>query len=150
MEYKAKIGHPVLGIVLGFLGIAAAILLTFATGVIGGGIALLLGLIGMILGISAKKKGGKGVGAIVVGVICVIMAVVLTFTTVAGMAGLRDKARELKPDSIFAKYAENPYMGAIGIFLNMPQDEASMEALQQELQELQALSTPSTETAPQR
>ncbi|MBR6119397.1 MAG: hypothetical protein IKQ04_03650 [Oscillospiraceae bacterium] len=150
MENNAKIGHPVLGVVLGFLGIAAAILLTFATGVIGGGIAVLLGVIGLILGIKTRKKGGKGMGAIVVGVLCVIIAVILTFTTIAGMAGLRDKAKELKPDSIFAKYAESPYLGAIGIILNMPQDEASMEALQQELQQLQELSTESTEAAPQR
>ena len=150
MEYKTKIGHPVLGIVLGFLGIAAAILLTFATGVIGGGIALLLGVIGIILGISTKKKGGKGIGSIVVGVICVIMAVVLTFTTVAAMAGLRDRAKELKPDSLFAQYATNPFMGAIGIFLNMPQDQASVEALQQELQELQELSSLNTTAAPEQ
>ena len=58
MEPKVKTGHPVLGILLGLLGIGAALLLTFVTGVIGGGIALLFGVLAVVLGVKARK-GGK-------------------------------------------------------------------------------------------
>ena len=37
MEYEQKSGHPVLAFVLALLGIIAAVLLVFLTGVIGGG-----------------------------------------------------------------------------------------------------------------
>ena len=63
-----KSGHPVLGIVLGIMGIGIALTLTVLTGVVGGGVALLLGLLALILGVKASK-GGARIGSILVGVV---------------------------------------------------------------------------------
>lgn len=141
METKVKSGHPVLGIVLGILGIIIGLLLTFFAGVIAGGLAILLGILAIALGVSARKKSGKGMGAIVMGVIAVLLAVFMTVNTINTFKAMHDAAEKAKPDSLVAKYCENPYFGAIGIIASIPQDEASLEALMQELEELQALET---------
>ena len=47
--YSYKKGHPILAAVLGILGIAAALLLCFFTGVIGGAIAGVLGLAALLI-----------------------------------------------------------------------------------------------------
>ena len=148
MENKVKVGHPVLGIVLGLLGIVAAVSLTFISGVIGGGLALLLGVIAIVIGISGKKKGGKGIGAILVGIVAVLMAGLLTFTTVAALNGMRDEAKKQNPDSLVAKYMDKPYLGVIGVMLNLPENENDMEALMAELDELSKSVTAATGEAP--
>ena len=60
-NYEQKSGHPVLGIILGILGIIAALFLCLLTGVIGGAIAGILGLAAVLTGMAARK-GGKGIG----------------------------------------------------------------------------------------
>ena len=134
-NYQYKTGHPILGVILGLLGIAAAVLLAFLTGVIGGGIALLFGVIALILGFKSRK-GGRGVPAIVAGLLAIVLAAVMTFTGVATVQTLRDKAIASKPDSLVAKYADKPYLGVLGIVINMPKDEGSIEELTAELDTL--------------
>ena len=56
-NYEKKTGHPVLGIVLGILGIIAALLLCLFTGVIGGAVAGILGLAAVPIGMTARKGG---------------------------------------------------------------------------------------------
>ena len=80
-NYEQKSGHPVLGIILGILGIVAALFLCLLTGVIGGVIAGILGLAAVLTGMAARK-GGKGIGAIVAGALAIILAVVLTVGSV--------------------------------------------------------------------
>ena len=145
MEPNAKSGHPILGIILALLGIAVALFLTFIFGAIGGGIALLLGLIGLILGIKARKAGGRGMGAIIVGAVAIVMAILLTVSSVGAITALRDTAEKSKPGSLFAKYASKPYLGLVGIVMNMPQDEEGMQALMDELKELEAMNPVQTE-----
>lgn len=137
METNVKTGHPVLGILLGLLGIGAALLLTFITGVIGGGIALLLGVLAVVLGVKARK-GGKGIGAIVIGAIAILLAGTMTFSSIATFTTLRSEAEKAKPGSLIAKYCDKPYLGVVGILASLPQDEASLEQLMNEINELQS------------
>ena len=134
-NYEYKTGHPILGVILGLLGIAAAVLLAYLTGVIGGGVALLFGVIALILGIKSRK-GGRGIAAIVAGLLAVVLAVIMTFTGVATVQTLRDKAIASKPDSLVAKYADKPYLGVLGIVINIPKDEGSLEQLTAEMDAL--------------
>ena len=106
-NYEYKTGHPILGVILGLLGIAAAVLLAYLTGVIGGGIALLFGVIALILGIKSRK-GGRGIAAIVAGLLAVVLAVIMTFTGVATVQTL----------------------------INIPKDEGSLEQLTAEMDAL--------------
>ena len=135
MENKVKTGHPLLGILLGLLGILIALLFTFMTGVIAGGLAVLLGVLAVVLGVKARK-GGKGLGAIVLGVIAVGLAVLMTTGTIGGIVTMRDEAEKTKPGALVAKYADKPWLGVMGIVRNLP-DEASAEELMKEISELQ-------------
>ncbi|MBR4458910.1 MAG: hypothetical protein IKS31_08125 [Clostridia bacterium] len=115
-EGTVKQGHPVLGIVLGILGILTAILLSLLFGVITGAIAAVLGIIAVLLGIGARKSG-RGVGAIVIGAIAILLAVSMTFVSVRTMNELHDKALENERAPLFAECFENPYTGLFGIFV---------------------------------
>jgi Flp pilus assembly protein protease CpaA len=144
MENNVKTGHPVLGILLALLGIGIALLFTFLTGVIGGGIALLLGVLAVVLGVKARK-GGKGIGAIVLGVIAIVLALLMTFSSIATFSAMRSEAEKAKPGSLIAKYTDKPYLGVVGILMNLPTDEASVEELMNEINELQAMLEQATE-----
>ena len=141
MENKVKVGHPVLGIVLGIFGILIALLLTFLTGAIGGGIAFILGIAAFLVGLSTKRNGGKGVGAMVIGVVAVLMAAFMTISSIGIFSTIRNEAEKTKPGSLLAKSASNPYMGVMGLIMNMPKDEASIEELMNEINEFQAAAT---------
>ncbi len=78
--YTNKTGHPGLGIFLGIVGILFAILPTLIRGVVGMGISVVLGIVAVLLGMGARK-GGRGMGAIITGVIAVLLAVVMLFSS---------------------------------------------------------------------
>ena len=145
METRMKSGHPVLGIVLGLMGIGIALTLTILTGVVGGGVALLLGLAALILGVKASK-GGARIGSILVGVVAMLLAAVMTVTSVGAVSLLRDTALKNNPDSLVAKYTDKPYMGFLGMAINVSKsDEDSVEALMAEFQALQDQMASATE-----
>lgn len=127
-------GHPVLGIVLGIIGILIAIIFSMITGAISGAIALILGIAAILIGINARKLCGKGIGAIVTGAIAVILSIVMTVSSINTMKLLKQQAEEqgLK----LAQYMTNPYLGIVGIFSNLPQDEASLTEIVEQLNEL--------------
>lgn len=137
-----KIGHPVLGIVLGIIGLLLAIPCTLLFGLIGGIVAGVLGLIAILLGVLARSKGGKGVGAIVTGILAVVLAVVMTSTSIGLVKTLQDIAKDhadVAPH--VSKYIgeANPNMGFVGVVFNIPQDEASLQEILDELNELNKL-----------
>ena len=120
-DYEKK-GHPVLGIILGVIGIVAAICALFS-GWIGGGIGLLFGLIALLIGISAVKGGKKGGGitSIVFAGIAITLAVSLAF---AGVAFWNVIKQEINSDEtpLMAKYFDNPNFGIVGALLKMNSD----------------------------
>ena len=133
MSNSAKTGRPVLGLVLGILGILCALFLAFLTGVIGGGIALVLGLAALLLGIFASKSGSRGVGAIVTGAIAIFLAVIITIVSVSTFSTLQSKAAESGNTPLMAKYLGRPELGFIGLLMSIPSDEGSANELVEEL-----------------
>ena len=141
MQNYEKAGHPVLGVILGILGIFVALTLSFLTGALGGGIALLLGLIALLLGIAGTRKGGKGAGAIITGALAMVLACVFTFTSISTVNTMRENAEKSGVAPLLAEYADNPYLGMLGIALKMPKDEGSLAELQNQIDQLNQLNT---------
>ena len=117
-----KVGHPVAGIVLGILGIAVALLMTLMFGVIAGAVAGVLGIGAALLGYSAHKRGNRGVGAIVAGVLALVLAVSLTFTSANLLKTMKDTAVSSGVAPNFARYMDNPYLGIAGVAANAVED----------------------------
>ncbi len=135
-EYEErKTGHPVAGLILGLLGIAAALLLVIMTGVIGAAIAGVLGLIALILGIGARK-GGKGMGAIVTGILAILLALGICAGTTKLMTLLRDEAVKTGKAPLVEKFMEKPYLGFLGMVINLPTEEADIDELVDQLKAL--------------
>ena len=121
--------HPVLGLVLGILGIAAALALCLFTGIIGGIIAGALGLSAFLLGASARKSN-KGYGAIVAGALALMLAVLLTAGSVRTFTAIRQEASKYADEApLFVKSLSKPYLGIVGMIFNMPKDEGTVQEL---------------------
>ena len=134
-ENKNKVGHPVLGIVLAFLGIGIAVLFTLLFGVIAGAAAAILGTVAILLGVGARK-GGRGIGAIVTGSIAVVAAVAMMFTTVGAMNLLHKAAQDTGKAPVFAECFESPYLGLSSVIYKVAGDEAKTKALMDEMEAL--------------
>ena len=134
-ENTNKIGHPVLGIVLAVLGIGIAVLFTLLFGVIAGAAAAILGIVGILLGVGARK-GGRGIGAIVTGSVAVLAAVVMMFTTVSAMNLMHKAALETGKAPVFAECFESPYLGLSSVIYKVAGDEAKTKALMDEMEAL--------------
>ena len=134
-ENTNKIGHPVLGIVLAVLGIGIAVLFTLLFGIIAGAAAAILGIVGILLGVGARK-GGRGIGAIVTGSFAVLAAVVMMFTTVSAMNLMHKAALETGKAPVFAECFESPYLGLSSVIYKVAGDEAKTKALMDEMEAL--------------
>ena len=149
-ENNYKSGHPALGLVLGILGIAVALLLAFFTGAIGAGIAIILGIAAILLGISARRKSNKGMGAIVTGALAIILALVLMTTVTSLFTEMRNKAKELGTAPLVAEYMDKPYLGFLGMAMNLPDDEGTAEEFTKQLTDIMnQLAGVTTETTPE-
>ena len=96
---------------------------------IGGVIAGVLGLAALLIGIVGKKNGGKGVGGIITGVLAILLAVILTVTSIATFRELKIKAEESGTAPLVAKYFDDPTLGLIGAAMKIPQDEGTLQEL---------------------
>lgn len=122
-------GHPVLGVVLGILGIAAALALCLFTGIIGGMIAGALGLSAFLLGMSARKSS-KGYGAIVSGALALVLAVLLTVGSVRTFTEIHQEASNYADEApLFVRSLSKPYLGIVGMIFSMPKDEGTVQEL---------------------
>ncbi len=135
-DQKAKTGHPVLGILLGILGICAALLLTFLTGIVGGSLAFLLGLAALLLGMKARNGKGRGIGAIAAGALAVVLAVLLTAGSVSSFRTLYTEAVTTNMAPLVARYLDKPYLGLAGMLLNAPAEEADAREMIRQLDAL--------------
>ena len=128
-NYEKKSGHPVLGLILGILGILAALLFCFLAGVIGGAIAGILGLAAVLTGFAARK-GGRGIAAIVVGFLAIILAVVMTVGSVNTYQNIRNEAAKYADEApLVVKSLDKPYLGIVGMIINLPKDEGSAQEM---------------------
>ncbi len=152
MDNYEKKGHPVLGVVVGIVGIMAALLLSMLTGVIGGAVAGILGLIALLLGVFAIKGGKKlgGIVSILAGVMAVILAVTMTLGTISVLDDAKKKAQNNPDTPMMAKYLDNTSLGLMGILLKIPKNEgeanADLTSLQKELDILKAADEAATAT----
>ncbi len=143
-ENSYKSGHPVLALVLGIIGIVAALPICMLGCIIGGAIAGAFGLAALLIGISSRKYG-KGMGGIVTGVIAILLAVTLTSAFVNVYRDLQKKAEEASDVApLMSKYLNKPELGFVGLLLNIPKDEASLDALSKELDALRKLESSDT------
>ena len=131
----------VLAVILGILAVICAVLATFLFGTVGGVVAGVLGAAAIVLGILKRKKAGKGgIAAIVIGGLSIIMTFGLTSAWSNFFTEIHNKAVEYKPEGMWAQVSENTNGGLMGIIRNMPTDDASLNALMDEMNELNKMS----------
>ena len=113
--------HAALGTVIGIAGIvpggAAAILF----GVYGAAAAVLLGAVALILGIRARQHG-RGTGAIVAGVLSVIVAVTITVMVIGTIGVLHEQALKMENAPLVAQCMDAPQTGLVGVVMRVPAD----------------------------
>ena len=127
----------ILAVILGLLAIACAFLATFLFGTMGGIIAGVMGLIAIVLGLLKRRKDQKGgIPGVVIGLISIILAISLTGAWSNMFSQMREKAHEYKPDGLWAQVVEDTSGGLAGILSKLPKDEATMNALVEEMNEL--------------
>ena len=132
-EVKPK-SHAGLGIVLGILGILLSFL-AFLVGVPGGAIALILGIIALLLGIFSLRSAGKGVGAIVTGILAILFAAGLTLGSIKFIETIHNEAVKQNIE-ISAKITENKYLGILGIGIAAQEENVDAESWRKELERL--------------
>lgn len=130
----------ILGVILGILAVACALFATYLFGTAGCVIAAVLAAVAILLGVLKRRKDHKGgIAAIVVAALAVVIALGLTNTWSNMFRELHNKAVEYKPDGLWAQASENNNAGLMGIISKLPSDDASMNALVEEMNELNKL-----------
>ncbi len=131
--------------------------MTLMFDVIDGAVSEVLGIGAALLGYSAHKHGNRGVGAIVAGVLALVLAVSMTFTTVGMMKRLKATADASGVAPNFARYMDKPNLGLAGVAANAVEDMKGNETdvaktLQSELDALNRYAAnnekPAAENAP--
>lgn len=131
----------IVGVIVGIVAVLAALALTFLFGTVGGIIAGVLGALAVVLGILKRRKDGKGgIVAVVIGAISILMAFGMTAVWTGLFSEMHKKALDYKPDGLWAQISEDTSGGMMGIIKRIPQDEASVNALIDELNELNGMS----------
>ena len=127
----------ILAVVLGILAIVCAFFATFLFGTTGAIVAAVLAVAAVVLAFLKRKKDGKGgIAAIVIAVLAVILAFSLSSVWSRTFTELHKKALEVKPDGLWAQVSEKTYGGLMGLISGLPTDEASMNTLIEEMNEL--------------
>ena len=130
----------ILGVILGIAAVVCALLGTFLFGTTGAIIAAVLAAAAIVLALLKRKKDGKGgIFAIVIAVLAVVLAISMSSTWSNAFNELHKKAVEMKPDGLWAQVSEDTNNGLMGIINKLPTDEATMNALVDEMNELNKL-----------
>lgn len=130
----------ILGVILGIAAVVCALLGTFLFGTTGAIIAAVLAAAAIVLALLKRKKDGKGgIASIAIAVVAVILAFSMSSTWSNAFKELHKKAVEYKPDGLWAQVSEDTGNGLMGIIKNLPTDEATMNALVDEMNELNKL-----------
>ena len=130
----------VLSVILAILAVGGAVLATFLFGTAGAIAVGVLAAIAVVLGILKRKRDGKGgIAAIVISVIAIVLAIALASVWSSMFGELHKKAVEYKPDGMWAQISEKTDGGIMGIISRLPSDEAGLNALMDEMNELNAI-----------
>ncbi|MBQ8073042.1 MAG: hypothetical protein IJ231_04665 [Clostridia bacterium] len=127
----------ILAVVLAILAAVCAFLATLLFGTTGGIIAAVIAVVAIALAVLKRIKTQKGgIAAIVISVLAIILAISMTSVTSTMFKTLHEKAVEYIPDGLWAKVSEETNGGFMGLVKNMPSDEATLNALVDEMNEL--------------
>ena len=127
----------ILAVILAILAVLCALLATFLFGSSGAIVAAILAVAAIALAVFKRIKTKKGgIAGIVIGVLAIILAFTMNSTWSAAFKSMHEKALELKTEGLWAQASEDTSNGLMGIINKLPQDEASMNALIEELNEL--------------
>ncbi len=130
----------VAAVILGIVAAALGFFATFLFGTVGGIVAGVFAVLAIVLGILKKKKEGKGgIAGIVIGAVALVLTISLTAFWSGAFKEMHKKAVQYKPDGLWAKVTEKTDGGMMGIIRQLPTDEASINALLQEMEELNKL-----------
>ena len=130
----------IFGVIIGLLAVVAAAFATFLFGTTGFIVAAVLAVVAIVLGILKRRKDGKGgIAAIVIAAMAIILAFALTNTWSGVFKELHNKAMEYKPDGMWGQASEDTNHGIMGVISKLPTDEASLNKLVEEMNELNKL-----------
>lgn len=130
----------IIAVILGILAVACAALATFLFGTTGGIVAGVIGGCALLLAVFKRIKTGKGgKAAMVISALAIYMAFSLTSTWSAAFTNLHNKALEYRPDGLWAQVTENTDGGLMGIMGNLPNDEATLNTLVEEMNDLNGI-----------
>ena len=130
----------ILSVILAILAIACAFLATMLFGTTGCIITVVLAVIAIALAVFKRVKTKKGgIAGIIVSALAIILAFSMAGFWSNSFKELHNKAVELKPDGLWAQASEDSTNGLMGIINKLPQDEASLNALVDEMNELTKL-----------
>ena len=110
----------ILGVILGIVAVACAVLATALFGTTGCIITVVVAVVAALLGVLKRKKDRKG------GIAAIVIAVLT----------VHDKAVELMPDGLWAQASEDNKHGLMGIISKLPTDDASLNKLVEEMNAL--------------
>ena len=127
----------ILSVILAIVAVAIALLGPLLLGVTGGTIAAILAIVAIALAVFKRIKSKKGgIAGIVIGAIAVILSFSMTKVTSTMFTELHNKAIQYKPDGLWAQVSEDTNHGMMGIINNLPTDDATLNALVDEMNEL--------------
>ena len=128
-------------VILGILAIGCGLLGTMMFGTAGAIAAAVLAAVAIVLGFLKRKRDGKGgIAGIVISVLAIILAFSMSSLWSEAFRTLHEKAVELKPDGLWAKVTVDANGGLMGLVSKLPQDEASLQAFVDEMNELNQMS----------
>lgn len=137
----------IFAIILGIVAVLCALFATFLFGTTGIFITLGLAVIAIVLAILKRKRDGKGgIPGIVISVLAIILAICMANVWHTGFQELHKKAVELMPESFWAQVTTETNSGMMGLFQQMPKDEASLQKMIDEMNELNKMTGVTTET----
>ena len=156
MEYEyqeTKQGHPGLALLLGIFAILIAFFVGGVFGLLGIVPAAILAVIAIVLGAGAVRAAGRGKGAIVTGVIAILISLMMLAMTF-GLKMLLESDEVKQTSPTFAKYAGESWKGIGGVIFAMSKNGADIEKIQAEFDAYNnrnnpsaQVTTPATETA---
>ena len=131
----------IIGVILGIIAILSGLLATFIFGTTGLIITLVLAAAAIALGIIKRVRSNKGgIPAIVIGVLALLIGFGANSFWGTMFHELHDRAVEYMPDGLWAQYTEDYTHGIMGILSNLPTDEASLNKVIDEMNQLAKLS----------
>lgn len=127
----------ILGVILGILAVVCAGLATFLFGTTGCIITVVLAAVAILLGVLKPRKDQKGgIAAIVIAVLAIIIAFGMSNLWSNVFREVHNKAVANMPDGLWAQASDDVNGGLFGVISKIPTDEASMNKLVEEMNEL--------------